>query len=832
MLAINQMAEIHKKVLSLRSLIKYTSFQLTFSLLISVIIIVLVLSVFSYRQSVHILEEESAQGSLQTIIQTNGHIDNLLQQYEDLATMLMHDQEFLNKLLVFNSSDNEADFSQANSFISNFFHTYLNSYQTIASITIFSPDQARVLTSLRREGTIPTIRNGNAKGIRELDWFQKLLSSDRDTVYLDTRKAAFVSMGASEPMFAIVKTIRSPYNYEKIIGALLLEIPSKNLRKALEGFKLGENGGYEIINNQGTIIYTADEKRIEAPFKGVMPELIDGGSNSGNFYAQDENGVLQNYSFQQSSVSGWTIIGYYSKKELLAPMRRMLIDSVWLSLLCCIAAVFVVGFLVQRGVGKPLGKLRSLMQEGERGNVQVRTDFHADNEIGDLGKAFNRMMDQITLAYYDTLTNLPNRRLLVDRMQEALSLAELGGQQFAVLFVDMDRFKIVNDSLGHHAGDLLIQLVGQRLQACIREQDTVARIAGDEFIVLLLDSNKEHSIAVAQQILEDIRNPFIVFEQELHVTVSIGISYYPNDETDVETLIKFADMAMYEAKAKGKNTVKIYHSDMTARTNERMRIENDLHRALVNKEFQLHYQPRVDAQSGIVVGSEALIRWNHVTMGQIPPEKFIPIAEETGLIIPIGDWVIREACAQNKAWQEAGYPPMRVAVNVSGKQFEGSLMESIDQILNDTGLDERWLEVEITESVLMEQVATINQTLRALKARGIHLSVDDFGTGYSSLSFLMKFEVDTLKIDKSFIQDIHTNPDNQTIATAVIRLAHNLGMTVVSEGVEKEEEYRFLLERGSDEIQGFYMSMPLPADKFEQTILRENRTASGEGAKR
>lgn len=387
----------------------------------------------------------------------------------------------------------------------------------------------------------------------------------------------------------------------------------------------------------------------------------------------------------------------------------------------------------------------------------------------------------------------------------------------------MDRFKIVNDSLGHHAGDLLIQLAGQRLQACIREQDTVARIAGDEFIVLLLDSNKEHSIAVAQQILEVIRNPFIVFEQELHVTVSIGISYYPNDETDVETLIKFADMAMYEAKAKGKNTVKIYHSDMTARTNERMRIENDLHRALVNKEFQLHYQPRVDAQSGIVVGSEALIRWNHVTMGQIPPEKFIPIAEETGLIIPIGDWVIREACAQNKAWQEAGYPPMRVAVNVSGKQFEGSLMESVGQILSDTGLDERWLEVEITESVLMEQVATINQTLHALKARGIHLSVDDFGTGYSSLSFLIKLEVDTLKIDKSFIQGIHTNPDNQTIATAVIRLAHNLGMTVVSEGVEKEEEYRFLLERGSDEIQGFYMSMPLPADKFEQTILRANR---------
>lgn len=829
MLVIILMSKSHSKALSFKKLIKYTSFRLTLSLLISVIIIVLILSVFSYQQSVRILEEESAKSSLQTIVQTNGHIDNLLQQYEDLASMVTHDQKFLNKLLVFAMSDNATDYSGATSDIDSILRAYLNAYQTIASVTLFSPDQERVVSTLRREATIPTIRNNNAEGIRRLDWIQKMLTPSRNSVYLDTRKEGFVSMGAMEPMFAIAQTVRSPYMSQKVLGVLLFEIPTKNLKKALAGFKLGESGGYDIVSSQGSIIYTTNENKIGMPYNVILPSELSGAdSGSGNFYAKDDQGVMQNYSFHHSSISGWSIIGYYPKEELLAPMRHMFIHSVWLSLLCCLGAAFCVGFLVQRGVGKPLGKLRMLMQEGERGNLHVRTDFQADNEIGDLGQAFNRMMDQINLAYYDTLTNLPNRRLLVDRMKEAQLSAELAGMHFAVLFVDMDRFKIVNDSLGHHAGDLLIQLVGDRLQACVSEKDTVARIAGDEFIVLLLNSTKERSLSVAEEILGDLRKPFTVLEQEIHVTVSIGVAYYPDDDTDAETLIKCADMAMYEAKGKGKNNVKLYHPDMMTRTNERMRIETDLHRALENGEFELHYQPRVDARSGIVVGSEALIRWNHETLGQIPPDKFISIAEETGLIIPIGEWALREACTQNKAWQNAGYPPMRIAVNVSGKQFESCLMKCIDDILLETGLNEQWLEIEITESVLIDNESTINATLRNLKKRGIHVSVDDFGTGYSSLAFLMKFEVDTLKIDKSFIHDIESNKDNQTIATAFIRLAHNLGMTVVSEGVETKDEYNFLLERGSDEMQGFYMSKPLPAEVFERMILLNEEIAPDE----
>jgi EAL domain-containing protein (putative c-di-GMP-specific phosphodiesterase class I) len=281
-------------------------------------------------------------------------------------------------------------------------------------------------------------------------------------------------------------------------------------------------------------------------------------------------------------------------------------------------------------------------------------------------------------------------------------------------------------------------------------------------------------------------------------------------------------MAMYEAKAKGKNNYKRYHPDMAVRSHERMWIENDLYRALENNEFELYYQPRVDAESGLILSAEALIRWNHPELGMIPPNKFIPVAEETGMIVPLGEWVLREACRQNKVWQDAGYPGMRVAVNMSAKQFEKDIVDTVERILRETGLEAQWLEIEITERVLIENETTINDMLRKLKTMRVHLSIDDFGIGYSNLALLKNFEVDTLKIDKSFIRDIHINAGNQTIASAVIGLAHNLGMSVVSEGVESREEYEFLVERGSDEIQGYYISHPLPVGLYEQTILNKH----------
>ncbi len=810
----------------MKRIMRQTAFRLTLSLLIAVLAIVAVMAIISYRNSASVLEAETSKSSEQTITQTTRHIDNKLKQFDDLARLPFKDQDFLNKALVFATSDNPSDYEAAAARIGSILEAYRSSVLSVASMTFFSGDQDRVVSTLWRDNLLPAIRNDNGEAIRQLDWMQKVLNAGEERVFLGTRLDGYVSSSASEPMFAIARIIRSPFNREMITGILVAELSADSLEEALTGLRLGTGGGYAIVEPGGAIVYAEDERSIATQYAGAMPTSIvrdRDGIAQGSFYADDRQGVSHYYAYRQSTVSGWYMIGYYPREELLAPMRDMVERILWIAVLCGIAASLIVGYLVQLGVGRPLTKLRLLMQEGEKGNLSVRTEYRADNDIGDLGRAFNRMMDQITLAYYDTLTNLPNRRLLMDRMQDALLHAEQHEEQLAVLFVDIDRFKMVNDSLGHQAGDVLIQQVGQRLLACVQNSDTVARIAGDEYVILLPQATEDMAGRMAEVMLEVLRRPFGVMEQELFITGSIGIALYPTDGRDPETLVMCADMAMYEAKARGKNNRKRYLPEMAERSNERMRIENDLHRALEHEEFELYYQPRVDASSGRILGCEALIRWNHEHMGLVPPDRFIPVAEETGLIVPIGEWVLREACRQNKAWQDSGREWGRVSVNVSAKQFESGLTETIDRILEETGLDGRWLEIEITESVLIENEGTIKDTLHRLKSRGIHLSIDDFGTGYSSLAFLMKFEVDMLKIDKSFIHDILEHPDNQMIASAVIQLAHNLGMKVVSEGVETREEYDFLLDKGSDEVQGYLISRPLPAERYEQFIMnRQN----------
>jgi len=801
---------------------RHTAFRLTLSLLVSVMLIVSILAVISYRTSIEALEAEAAEGSLQTIVQTTRHIDHMLQQYEAFANMPAKDQGFLNKALVFATSTDPRDYEAAAIEIRGMFDLYRDSNRSVSSITLFSGDQERVVSSLWRDSLKPVIRSDNGVAIRELEWFQKLLTAKRDIVFLGTRTRGFVNNAGTEPMYAVARIIRSPFNPVPIQAILVVEIPASSLKQALSGLQLGEGGGYALVDEHNAIVYAEDERTIEQPYARAILRQVSRnqeGVAQGGFYAEDAAGRTQYYTYQQSVRSGWYMIGHYPREELLAPLRELLERMLWVTVICSLVISLLVGYLVQRGVGRPLHKLRLLMQEGEKGNLNVRTDYRADNDIGDLSRAFNRMMDQITLAYYDTLTKLPNRRLLVDRMQDALAHAEQQQEQVAVLFVDIDRFKMVNDSLGHQAGDVLIQLVGQRLLACARERDTVARIAGDEFVVLVPQASEAAACAVAERMLDVLRQPFEVLETELFITGSVGISVYPLDGRDAETLVKCADMAMYEAKAKGKNNLKRYMPDMAVRSNERIRIEYDLHRALEHGEFELYYQPRVNAGTRRIVGCEALIRWRHESLGVISPDRFIPVSEETGLIVPIGEWVLREACRQTRAWQTAGYDTGRVAVNVSAKQFESGFADTVKRILEETGLEGHWLEIEITESALIENEGKIKDILHTLKSFGIHLSIDDFGTGYSSLAFLMKFEVDTLKIDQSFVHGITSSPDNQTIATAVIQLAHNLGMKVVSEGVETQEEYDFLRERGSDEVQGYLISKPLPAQWYEQFIL-------------
>jgi diguanylate cyclase (GGDEF)-like protein len=426
-------------------------------------------------------------------------------------------------------------------------------------------------------------------------------------------------------------------------------------------------------------------------------------------------------------------------------------------------------------------------------------------------------------AEHDFLTGLPNRVLLNDRIDFAIALAARHQKQLAVLFIDLDGFKHVNDSLGHSTGDKLLESIAERLVACVRTADTVSRQGGDEFVILLSEIEQaEEAASITNRVLQAVADPHGINDQDLHVTASIGVSIYPDDGADAETLVKNADTAMYQAKAMGRQTFRFFKPVMNAIAVERQSIEADLRRALDRRELVLHYQPKINLTTGAITGAEALIRWMHPTRGSIPPAQFIPVAEDCGLILPIGAWVLGEASRQAQCWLAAGLPLGTIAVNVSAKQFrEERFVERLFGILDETGLAPELLELELTESVLMTHADSAATILQALRERGVQIAIDDFGTGYSSLSYLQKFPVDSLKIDQSFVQQILTAGQEFALVTAIITMAHTLNLRVVAEGVETKAELEFLKQNGCDEAQGFYFSRPLKAKAFAQMLERQ-----------
>ena len=426
------------------------------------------------------------------------------------------------------------------------------------------------------------------------------------------------------------------------------------------------------------------------------------------------------------------------------------------------------------------------------------------------------------VSTHDSLTALPNRTLLHERLSHALARAQRHGRQLAVLFVDLDRFKTVNDTLGHEAGDRLLQVTAQRLYDCLRETDTMARQGGDEFVVLMDElTDREPITRVSQRILDAVAEPFVIDGQEIHITASIGISVYPEDG---RTLLRNADIAMYRAKEKGKNNYQFYSTQMDNYSVERLSLESGLRRALEREEFVLHYQPKVNIASGLITGMEALLRWQHPELGSVAPGRFIPIAEETGLILPIGAWVLKTACIQNRAWQRQGVRRFPVAVNLSPRQFAGeTLLEDVKAALDVSGLAPADLELEITESMVMNNPERAVNLLQQLKGLGIHVAIDDFGTGYSSLAYLKRFPIDSVKVDRSFVEDIPDNVDSMAIAQAVIAMAHNLRLKVVAEGVESEAQLGFLRGEGCDEIQGYYFCEARPASEISAIMRRTLR---------
>lgn len=449
----------------------------------------------------------------------------------------------------------------------------------------------------------------------------------------------------------------------------------------------------------------------------------------------------------------------------------------------------------------------------EKGGVANYIGIFAD--ITERKKAEERLD---YMAHFDALTKLPNRLLLKDRAEQAITSSHRSKSKAGILFLDLDNFKNINDSFGHRFGDTLLQAVSERLKDVLRESDTIARIGGDEFIVLLsgIDSAGE-AARVARKITDSMREPFALEGHTMSITTSIGISLYPDDGADYDTLMKNSDTAMYRAKEVGRDTYQFFTQEMNDRVLERLSIENSLRQAIKMEEFILHYQPQVDIGTGSITGIEALIRWQHPENGLVPPGRFIHIAEDSGLIVPIGEWVLRTACRQNREWQKAGLPAVPMAVNLSPVQFrQENLLDVVKRAVRDAEIDPQYLEIEVTERAVMHNVDEAVALMKKLKGMGLKLTVDDFGTGYSSLSYLKRFPIDKLKIDQSFVRDINSDPNDAAITLAIISMSHSLGLKVIAEGVETAEQLAFLKEHGCDEIQGYYFSKPVPPDEFSK----------------
>jgi diguanylate cyclase (GGDEF)-like protein/PAS domain S-box-containing protein len=521
---------------------------------------------------------------------------------------------------------------------------------------------------------------------------------------------------------------------------------------------------------------------------------------------------LETLGYERHEVIGTKLVYYLSMDS------RRLAEETVLPLFFQQGYVKDVPYQMIKKNGEPIDVLISAIAERDRrgrflrsmaGIVDVTLHKRKDEEIQ-------------RLAHYDPLTGQPNRLLFRDRLRQALARAYREERNVGVVFVDLDRFKWVNDTHGHAVGDKLLQVVAQRLTDCIRHCDTVARIGGDEFVIILcgFESDGEPTI-FAKRFLEVISHPVKLDGKEFFGTASVGIAIYPIDGQDDETLLRNADIAMYAAKEKGGNNFQFFSADMNARAKEKLHLETRLRRALENGQLSLVYQPQLSLRGGQIAGLEALLRWHDPEEGMIPPARFIPVAEETGLIIPLGEWVLKTACTQAQAWQEAGYAPIRMAVNVSGLQFKRlDFVDMVESTLRETGFSPNLLEIELTESIIMENVKDAIMTLADLKVRGIHLAIDDFGTGYSSLVYLKNFPFDRIKIAQEFVRTISMNHDHEAIVEAIIYMASSLDLNVIAEGVETKAQLDFLRARKCQSMQGYYFSPPVAAESWTPSYER------------
>ena len=568
---------------------------------------------------------------------------------------------------------------------------------------------------------------------------------------------------------------------------------------------------------------TADSNTCDR--QAVIQQLI---AESGQIF-----GFSDHYSLVTPIQNGQQAIGtliLYADNDLLFGKLLTTLGVAFLITISSFVLAWLISSRLQKTISLPILQLAATMQKvSDTKDFSIRVIKDSNDEIGSLMTGFNEMLEEIEdrnqillqrqehlhqLAHFDPLTSLPNRTLFYDRFSQALNYSKRHNKALAVMFIDLDHFKNINDTFGHRCGDQLLTLVSGRLSEIVRDCDTLARLGGDEFTLFLQDIDGRANVSVVVQKIYDLfETPFSLDEKDVFISCSIGIALYPYDGEKVDDLLKYADIAMYFAKEAGKNTFRYYESDMNQESGERLALETDLHHALVRGEFLLHYQPKLDIQSNRITGFEALIRWQHPKLGIISPINFIPLAEQSGIIVPISDWVLQQACCQAKIWQEQELGPFKMAVNLSAYHFKRhTVADSVQQALRFSGLDPSFLELELTESILIQNTQSTLDTLQELKQLGVSLAIDDFGTGYSSLSYLHRFPIDTLKIDRSFVIRIDDSEDDLAIVTAIIAMGRSLRMQVVAEGVETDRQLALLRGKGCQAIQGYLFSKPLSAE--------------------
>ncbi|MGB5568758.1 MAG: EAL domain-containing protein [Sedimenticolaceae bacterium] len=724
------------------------------------------------------------------------------------------------------------------------FKSYLRAYPDYYEIRFLLPDGFE-----DARATLTSIPNFTEEE-EDTALFKSLTQSEGETLsrVLFNPDNDEISLQVARPLNLINLATDDPLSTKpELRGYLIVTMNLDFIADQIKANQVGHKGHTLVVDKSGKIIFHHDQTQVGGYIPATLMEaMLGSGQQQGQYRSvyQDDHAVFTTRRLHEDLL----LVGVLPESELLQESRSLGETVAWVTTGTVVLTISALLFAMQLLMVRPLKHLVRAVREIGDGNLTPDISLSSRDELGQLALSFQDMGRNLKksrqkierLAYHDSLTGLPNRLLFREYLQHMIALARRENSRMAILFLDLDNFKRVNDTLGHQVGDQLLKEMADRLKAALRAEDFVyqrayqetsevlARLGGDEFIILLPKVNDSHDAAkVASRILEIMKEPFRFDGHELYNGTSIGITLFPSDGTEVNDLIKRADVAMYHAKEQGRNNFQFYSASYNQATSEHLSLESRLRRAIDNEELELYYQPQVQADTGNIVGLEALLRWNDPEHGIISPDQFIPIAEDSGLILPIGEWVLREACRQSCAWKDAGLPRVFVSVNVSGIQLQRQDLQSIVvQTLSETGLEPELLELEVTETTLMKVTQEVIDHLAEMKQKGLTISLDDFGTGYSSLNRLRELPIGKLKIDRSFVQGMITDPQDAAIVSAILDIARSMGLKTTAEGVETAEQAARLAEDRCDYLQGYLLSHPVPAGDVAELLKKDFRSTS------